>query len=553
MSINWQPLIMKAIREYQLPLLAVQILKLLGSDIFADEQQKILCANPGASTKLLSLANSPLYNQVSREITSVEFATSMMGERKTREVLVGIALVESFGKSNTESAIQEMLIKESLFSAYCGQSLSKATKIGDPDTLYTCGLLNHMGMLVLLNVAHDLYLPMLRKYFEEGDDLIAAEQEKFQINHAEIGQALLQQLQLPQVIVDMVRTHEEASRTDQAQLLNYLGTKMGRLLASVNGSLSPNDVFGLIAKHLSFSNRQTEAIINQATSQVEQWLKLFDFKSAEAMDILDIQLASNAYLQKKLAEEQKQRQVLEIAINQIKPVLHDLRNKIMSAGGNTECALEMCDSASQQFKHLNIAFSSYQHVTSLLNEIRFIFHDLNGNEPGTKKRVTPQQKTRGKFNQLIETFCQTALVDDGSLKVESKLDEKLHEACAALTETQLMQIISNLLINSQQAGASKVLMFTKLLDASNGTASANGLKPGKYAAVVIADNGHGVPDEIAPKMFQPAISSKPNNDGIGLNTIYNILKDIGGKISFIGSQQSWNTVFKIFIPLAEAS
>ncbi|WP_163327792.1 ATP-binding protein [Desulfurobacterium thermolithotrophum] len=80
----------------------------------------------------------------------------------------------------------------------------------------------------------------------------------------------------------------------------------------------------------------------------------------------------------------------------------------------------------------------------------------------------------------------------------------------------LREVFTNLVDNSIEAGATKVNVSTTSKD-------------GKVF-VVFQDNGPGISEEIADKLFAPYVSTKKNGWGLGLSIVKKIIEDHGGKI-----------------------
>ena len=66
--------------------------------------------------------------------------------------------------------------------------------------------------------------------------------------------------------------------------------------------------------------------------------------------------------------------------------------------------------------------------------------------------------------------------------------------------------------------------------------------------VEICDNGHGIPDEIRDRVFEPYFSTKENGTGLGLAMVNQIVTDHGGYIRIVQSDGD-GTKFRIEIPL----
>ncbi len=72
--------------------------------------------------------------------------------------------------------------------------------------------------------------------------------------------------------------------------------------------------------------------------------------------------------------------------------------------------------------------------------------------------------------------------------------------------------------------------------------------------ISVKDNGHGIPDEIKDKIFQPFFTTKPTGSGtgLGLSLSYDIIKVHGGDIKLeshhVGGKEKAGTEFIISIP-----
>jgi len=69
-------------------------------------------------------------------------------------------------------------------------------------------------------------------------------------------------------------------------------------------------------------------------------------------------------------------------------------------------------------------------------------------------------------------------------------------------------------------------------------------------SITVSDNGNGIPQKIADKIFQPFFTTKPTGEGtgLGLSLSYDIIKAHGGEIK-VESKEGEGTTFIIQIPL----
>jgi two-component system, sporulation sensor kinase E len=68
--------------------------------------------------------------------------------------------------------------------------------------------------------------------------------------------------------------------------------------------------------------------------------------------------------------------------------------------------------------------------------------------------------------------------------------------------------------------------------------------------VHIIDNGHGIPEKIVGKIFEPYFTTRKFGTGLGLVIVFKIIKELGGDIR-VSSKEGEGTVFSIRLPVFE--
>jgi PAS domain S-box-containing protein len=115
---------------------------------------------------------------------------------------------------------------------------------------------------------------------------------------------------------------------------------------------------------------------------------------------------------------------------------------------------------------------------------------------------------------------------------------------------QLSQVINNLVINAMQAMPNGGVVR---ISAENIQADAGWNRTGLYGNVVkvsVQDEGPGIPAEHLSRIFDPYFTTKEHGSGLGLATVYSIIKRHDGQIE-VESRPGAGTTFHLFLPASE--
>ena len=119
--------------------------------------------------------------------------------------------------------------------------------------------------------------------------------------------------------------------------------------------------------------------------------------------------------------------------------------------------------------------------------------------------------------------------------------------CIEADPGQVNQLLSNLLINSMQAMPEGGVIRIRSCNQVVGPKSAVNLPAGNYLKIVIEDQGHGIPAANLSKIFDPFFTTKEQGHGLGLASVYSIVKRHGGEIA-VSSTVGAGSRFTIHLP-----
>jgi signal transduction histidine kinase/CheY-like chemotaxis protein len=120
---------------------------------------------------------------------------------------------------------------------------------------------------------------------------------------------------------------------------------------------------------------------------------------------------------------------------------------------------------------------------------------------------------------------------------------------ADVDKGQIGQVVHNIIINASQAmpagGSIRVVLRNEEI-ADGGRAA---LAPGRYVKMSFTDTGSGIGPELLPRIFEPYFTTKQQGSGLGLATVYSIVKKHQGHIE-VTSVAGQGTTFHVWLPAA---
>ncbi len=136
------------------------------------------------------------------------------------------------------------------------------------------------------------------------------------------------------------------------------------------------------------------------------------------------------------------------------------------------------------------------------------------------------------------------------IQLTTDLDPELGHVCA--DESQIEQVIMNLAVNARDAmpdgGRLVIRTGTRILE-KNTWQPGFAVKAGTYVVLSVTDTGKGMSAETQAHIFEPFFTTKEKGKGtgLGLATVYGIVKQSGGYIA-VHSEPGKGSKFEAFLP-----
>jgi PAS domain S-box-containing protein len=169
------------------------------------------------------------------------------------------------------------------------------------------------------------------------------------------------------------------------------------------------------------------------------------------------------------------------------------------------------------------------------------------------------------FSRLEPSQPETLNLADVVTDIEQLLRRTIGEDVEFLTliqadlypviidRTKIEQVIMNLVMNSRSAmpDGGRLCIEAANIDQDHGLPSGSGWER-KLVSLTVTDTGSGMTSEVAQHAFEPFFTTKGpgQGTGLGLATVYGVVKEVGGDIR-LASQPGSGTTITVLLPAAD--
>ncbi|MEX0829389.1 MAG: GGDEF domain-containing protein [Nitrospirales bacterium] len=179
------------------PAYALRIIDLVNDpELDIDQAVKVFSLDPVIVSKILRIANSPLYaNQ--RKIDTLHMAILVLGLNATKSLALSFSLITGLRQGKHDASLNHPLYwKRTGLAAAASRVLGTYSELRCLEELFIAALLQDIGMLALDRLSPDLYGdPTLNQ--RQHTQIIDHERRQLGCSHADVGGWLLTQWRLP--------------------------------------------------------------------------------------------------------------------------------------------------------------------------------------------------------------------------------------------------------------------------------------------------------------------------------------------------------------------
>jgi len=215
-------------------------------------------------------------------------------------------------------------------------------------------------------------------------------------------------------------------------------------------------------------------------------------------------------------------------------IAHDFNNYLCTILGY----ITMMKMKGNKSEELNSLEQAAKNATNLTGQLMSF---SRGHETDKEEHCADLNKTLSTIVDILKKSLP--------FSINLKLNIEPNLPAIKATSAKIDQIVMNLVINARDAmpEGGEIIIKVWSLVLNDIYSSKLDLLPGKYVILNVTDNGQGVAEETKNRIFEPYFTTKKTGTGLGLATVYAIVKNLGGNI-LVKSTLGEGTEFVIYIP-----
>ncbi len=251
-------------------------------------------------------------------------------------------------------------------------------------------------------------------------------------------------------------------------------------------------------------------------------------------------------IQRKQAEKEKkkielqllQAQKIETIGTLVGGIAHNFNNLLMGIQGYTSLMLFETDSANPNYARL-------KNIEKMVKSRLKLTQQLLGYARKDQDKVKPLD-----LNLLVEETSETFAITRKEFTIHRELAEDLYTIEA--DQGQIEQVLLNLYVNAADSMPEGGELTLKAINSSHKNIKGKHFdpKPDNYVMLSVADTGVGMDKSTMKRIFEPFFTTKKQGTGIGLTSVYGIIKAHNGYI-YVDSKKGHGTTFKVYLPASE--
>lgn len=263
------------------PVVALRVIELAQDpDVDIGMVSDIINTDPALATKVLRVANSPIY-ALRRKTETLHQAITLLGLNGTLMLALSFSLASTMHNNADQGFDYRYFWRRSLASATCARRLGTVIRMRAKEELFLAGLLQDIGMLVIDKMDPNFYRTLGVDQHEHA--LVASgEHEHLGADHADIGSWILKKWGFPDYLIGAVlyshRDDAPVEAKDLRQLMHCVQVA-GLLVDAIQNPSAQNNlqvVAGIVSERLGIQEDAFRDMLLQLNEDLSEAQDLFN-------------------------------------------------------------------------------------------------------------------------------------------------------------------------------------------------------------------------------------------------------------------------------------
>ncbi len=553
-------------RLESLPTVALKVIEEAGSE--DSSRRRVVSTietDPALAAGVLRVANSAWLGHSGR-VDSVDRAMAVLGFDLVRNIALSVFISHLFlHEGGTEVLKFRELWHHSLAVAMVAEALARRERKASAGRAFMAGLLHDLGKVVLLKWNRLGYQETIRQAQKRRIPLHVAERESFDIDHAEVGGLLLEDWNFPPALLESTRRHhvgrsEKQSDKALSDLVICANAFCHHKRLGFSGNTVPDLTLEELCRRTGLGEKELRGIAVEVLKRFNETAGLFTEGESAPELYLDAVARANQQLSEMyllLLERTRQQERAEHELRQKEEQLnrsnrleavgqlaggiaHDFNNFLTVIMGFGDLLREGIPSDSPLRQHVDTIMNVAERAATLTRQLLAF-----------SRRTVLKPKVVVLNSIVSEVHLLLVRLVGENIKLETRLDPALRPT--RIDPGGIEQVIVNLVLNARDAMVDGGVLTIETANVELDREYTDGfgqLRPGRYVLLKVSDTGHGMTRETMERIFEPFFTTKKKGTGMGLATVYGIVRQSGGAI-FVESKIGDGTTFRIFFPTVD--
>jgi HD-like signal output (HDOD) protein len=184
----------------------------LGKDPEADpnEYARVIASDASLCSKILALSNSSWFG-IRNKVTKPQVAVNLLGLGTIRTLAISYCLTGLHNDLKLSPDESRMFWSASLCKGVAAKQYAAHFDESLAEEAFTCGIFQDFAVPLTYSLAKEKVLGWLRDPALDAQARLQSERAVFRLDHAEIARMIAQKLELPEMFVDAVAFHHNAT------------------------------------------------------------------------------------------------------------------------------------------------------------------------------------------------------------------------------------------------------------------------------------------------------------------------------------------------------